>query len=66
MKVLGVGYEIWHVEGIKRVWVWDMCNTNLDHQGIGKETLIFFRTGRCDGFLKCFTDNFCNKMGEII
>jgi hypothetical protein len=31
---MGIGYEIWYVEVIKRVWVWDIDDIKMDIQSV--------------------------------
>jgi len=38
---MGIGHEIWQVEGIKRAWVWVTDNIKMDLQKIGKRSCDF-------------------------
>ena len=38
---MGIGYEIWYVEGMKFARVWGMDNIKVDLQGIGLRSLDF-------------------------
>jgi hypothetical protein len=38
---MGIGHELWHVEGKKRGWVWFMDNIKVDIKGIGLRSLDF-------------------------
>jgi hypothetical protein len=31
---MGIEYEVWYVEVIKRVWVWDIDNIKMDVQKV--------------------------------
>jgi hypothetical protein len=38
---MGMGHEIWQVEGMKLAWVWAMFNIKLDLQEIALRSLDF-------------------------
>jgi hypothetical protein len=54
MYGMGIGHEIWQVEGIKCVWVWDMDNIKVDILGIGKRSLELAEERKFGGLVKMF------------
>jgi len=38
---MGIGHEVWHVEGMKLARAWNMNNIKVDLQGIGLRSLDF-------------------------
>ena len=50
---MGIGHEVWHVEGMKFARVLDMDNIKMDLQGIGLRILEFVQNmDRWGGALK--------------
>jgi len=49
MKGMGIGYEIWQAEGIKRAWVWNMDNIKVDIKRYDGEASIWLTTVRGSG-----------------
>jgi hypothetical protein len=51
---MGIGYEIWHVEGIKEALVWDRDNMKMILQKIGQQSRNVSQGRKGGGFIKMF------------
>jgi len=50
MEGMGIGHEIWQVEGNERAKVWAMDNIKVDIKQYDGEASIWHRTVRSSGF----------------